>query len=175
MLSTTVPTEGRITPGRRSLQAAFDEDAAWIYQLAFRQLGSRAEAEYVTERVFLTQAKLLESAFDDEARRDLERRALHREIAAIWHSHGQPAPSRDPWSRSVAESAEDAGTTAPSARVARIFDRLEPLHRRVLELRLLHGRSLSETAASLRLSEDDVRTLQRLALRRAAEIDARLS
>ena len=69
----------------------------------------------------------------------------------------------------LSEEHEPAADQPPGGRAAEILDGLPDKHRQVLELRVLQGRSVTETAERMGITENYVKVL----LQRAAEIAER--
>lgn len=147
----------------------FDRHAAAINRFAYQYLGNRADAEEVTRRVFLNAAPAPDVASGGVARQAHLFCVARSAIVDIWRSYGANSAIHGEWS--MAEPSQLNSTPAGDAasKVRSILERLEVLPRRVLELRLLEGRSLGETARQLGISEASTRALQHQALRQAAE------
>lgn len=150
---------------------AFERYATVIYRFAYRRLGNRESAQDVTAQVFLKAARGLDPSFGDEARRAWLFRAARTAIVDLWRSYGEcPVVPLD-WYVEEPSPAVNSDSAAV-ARVSRILVMLNPMQRRVLELRFLEGKSLLETAKELGITEGNVKVLQHRALRRAAELNA---
>lgn len=153
------------------LAETFEKYAAAIYRFAFRRLGNRESAQDVTAQVFLKAARALDPSFSEEARRAWLFRVARTAIVDHWRSYGELPAVPLEWYAEEPLRAMESDSKAV-ARVERILARLNPMQRRVLELRFLEGRSLIETAQELGTTEGNVKVLQHRALRRAAELDA---
>ena len=150
---------------------AFERYATLIYRFAYRRLGNRESAQDVTAQVFLRATRGLDPSFGDDARRAWLFRAARTAIVDIWRSYGQfPVVPLD-WYAEEPTQAISSDSAAVN-RVARILVVLNPMQRRVLELRFLEGRSLVETAQELGITEGNVKVLQHRALRQAAALNA---
>ena len=161
----------RRDPGFQAiLSETFEKYAAVIYRFAFRRLGNRESAQDVTAQVFLKAARGMDLSFSEEARRAWLFRAARTAIVDHWRSYGECPAVPLEWYAEEPLHAAEADSSAV-ARVERILARLNPMQRRVLELRFLEGRSLIETAQELGTTEGNVKVLQHRALRRAAELD----
>ena len=149
---------------------AFERYATPIYRFAYHRLGNRESAQDVTAQVFYKAARGLDPSFGDEARRAWLFRAARTAIVDVWRSYGEcPVVPLD-WYADEPSQAAPSDSTAV-ARVSRILTMLNPTQRRVLELRFLEGKSVLETAHELGITEGNVKVLQHLALRRAAEFN----
>lgn len=150
---------------------AFERYATLIFRFAYRRLGNRESAEDVTAQVFLKAARGLDPSFGEEARRAWLFRVARTAIVDVWRSYGECPVVPLEW---YAEEPSHAASSdsAAVARVSRILVMLNPMQRRVLELRFLEGKSLLETARELGITEGNVKVLQHRALRRAAELNA---
>jgi RNA polymerase sigma-70 factor (ECF subfamily) len=150
---------------------AFEQYATLIYRFAYRRLGNRESAQDVTAQVFLKAARGLDPSFGDEARRAWLFRAARTAIVDVWRSYGEcPVVPLDWYADEPSPTATSDSTAV--VRVSRILVMLNPMQRRVLELRFLEGKSLLETADELGITEGNVKVLQHRALRRAAELNA---
>lgn len=153
------------------LSETFEQYASAIYRFAFRRLGNRESAQDVTAQVFLKAARGMDPSFSEEARRAWLFRVARTAIVDVWRSYGECPAVPLEWYAEEPSHAIEADSKA-AARVESILARLNPVQRRVLELRFLEGRSLIETAQELGTTEGNVKVLQHRALRRAAELDA---
>jgi RNA polymerase sigma-70 factor (ECF subfamily) len=148
----------------------FDRYAPVIYRYAFQHLGNRADAEDVTTQVFLQLAEAGLQPLDETTWRILLFRAARAAIADTWRRQYRK-PSLPPgWLNEEDGPDEISSARLTAERISRCFDRLDPALRRVLQLRLLEGCSLAETALALGISEFKVQLLQHEALRLAATI-----
>lgn len=163
-----VPLEA--TGVSNAIVEAYEKYAVAIYRFAYRRLGNRDDAQDVTAQVFLKASRGLDGSFDEAAQRSWLFRAARTAIVDIWRSYGNVPVVPLDWYSEDTTPTYQANSDAP-ARVERVLSRLNPVQRRVLELRFLEGRSLQETAQELGMTEGNVKVVQHRALRRAAELE----
>jgi RNA polymerase sigma-70 factor (ECF subfamily) len=148
----------------------FEREATAIYRVAFRHLGNREEAEDVTRRVFLDDARRGDSKVDEATRQRRLFDAVHHAIVDKWSGRGASSSMRPGWHVADPAMPTESSDQAERAMLTRVLQRLAPMERRVLELRLLQGRSLAETGEELGIGELPTKALQQTALRRAVEV-----
>lgn len=150
---------------------AFEQYATLIYRFAYHRLGNHENAQDVTAQVFLKAARSMDPSYGDDARRAWLFRVARTAIADVWRTYGEcPVVPLEWYVEEPSRGVQIDTDAAPQ--VERVLSRLNPVQRRVLELRFLEGRSLVETAKELGTTEGNVKVLQHRALRRAAELDA---
>jgi RNA polymerase sigma-70 factor (ECF subfamily) len=158
------------SPAPEALVDAYEKYAVQIYRFAYRRLGNRDDAQDVTAQVFFKATRSFDPSFDEDARRAWLYRAARTAIVDVWRSYGEiPAVPLDWYTEEATPS--ERGTGDAADRVERVLAQLNPVQRKVLELRFLGGRSLQETARELGMTEGNVKVIQHRALRRAAELD----
>jgi RNA polymerase sigma-70 factor (ECF subfamily) len=169
--SEVLPVEESLE-GRGVVSVGLDELDS-VFSFLFARVGNRSDAEDLTQEVALkalprlredaprlaVRAYLFATARSSLAafwsrRLRLPESELHDDVAG-WAATATATTTAEP----SAESAEEA---------ARVLGRLSPQHRRVLELRFLHGYSLREVAAEMGKSVGSVKVMQLRALRKAA-------
>lgn len=166
------PASQPADPSRQAvISKAFEEYATPIYRFAYRRLGNRENAQDVTAQVFLKAARGMDPSFNEEARRAWLFRVARTAIADVWRTYGETSIIPLEWYVEEPIRAVESDADAP-AHLDRVLSQLNEKQRRVLELRFLEGRSLSETAQELGTTEGNVKVLQHRALRRAAELDS---
>lgn len=125
-----------------------------VYQLIYRHVGNRAEAESLTERAF-ERAAMAERGVDDQ--RDGESRLLHAARTVLTEHLRAFYPETTPRLRD-----DDLAE--------RLLARLPARERDLLTLRFRRGASLEETAAALRLTTGEALAMQWSALARAGRL-----
>jgi DNA-directed RNA polymerase specialized sigma24 family protein len=153
-----------------TLRNAFDRDATAVYRLAFRHLGNREDAEDVTTRVLLGEARRSDPAVDEATRQRRLFDAVRAAIIDVWRRNGANSSIGLEWLLDDPAIPPDPSDQAARSMLTRVLQQLEPMERRVLELRLLQGRSLAEAEQELGTEELQTKALQQLALRRATEV-----
>jgi RNA polymerase sigma factor (sigma-70 family) len=153
--------------------AVYLDNVHRLYRLMYAKVGNRADAEDLTTEVFLAALpRLRVSASVGEVRAYLLatartvlaghwRRTLGRELTVL-----DPEREAAVWDQPPARE--------PPRRTAAILAALPERDRRVLELRFLEACSLRQAAAELGVSVANAKVLQHRALRRAAEVAARI-
>jgi RNA polymerase sigma-70 factor (ECF subfamily) len=148
----------------------FDCYAPVIYRYALQHLGNRADAEDVTTRVFLRVAQAGPQTLDEASWRVLLFRTAREAITDAWRRQCRTGMLPPGWLGEEDEHDETAFVGITAERISSCFDQLDPTLRRVLQLRLLEGHSLADTAEALGMSEFKVQLLQHEVLRLAATI-----
>jgi RNA polymerase sigma-70 factor (ECF subfamily) len=166
--ATLRPAAGALV--ERTLVDAYEKYAVAIYRFAYRRIGNKDDAQDVTAQVFLKASRGLDPSYDEAAQRSWLFRAARTAIVDVWRSYGSCPVVPLEWYSEDTPPNLQTSSDAP-VRVERILARLNPVQRRVLELRFLEGRSLLETARELGLTEGNVKVVQHRALRRAAELE----
>lgn len=160
----------------RRAQAGDDEAAAqlcevhWraVYRLVYARLGNRSEAEDVTQEAFARLWQHL-GRFRGGALGPFVRTIalnLARNRLRDLGRHPQVEIDALPLSASDPSADETLLQREEEALLRQALRRLDADHRRVLELRLVQGRSVAEVAAVLDRSPEAVRALQYRALQR---------
>jgi RNA polymerase sigma factor (sigma-70 family) len=152
-------------------EAVYRDNIVSIYRLMYSKVGNQPDAEDLTSQVFLgALPHLRANASSGEIHSYLVTTARTM-LADHWRRRlGHPVTV-------INENAHEAvpaetAATDPLPRIRRILTMLPTNYRRILELRFLEQRSVREAAATMGLSQGNVRVLQHRALRRAAELGA---
>lgn len=169
-MATVVLESLAISPARPAADTALDE-LDRVYGFVFSRVGNRLDAEDLTQQVALKALpKLRDGAHPGEIRAYLFATA-RSVLATFWEgrSHMRELELPDDLS-APGLGAELAPPVHASEAVATILARLQPNHRRLLELRFLRGYTLSETAAEMGKTVGSVKVMQLRALRHAASV-----
>ncbi len=134
-------SEAPATPNQDVLVEAYEKYATAIFRFAYRRLGNRDDAQDVTAQVFLKASRGLDASYDEDSRRSWLFRAARTAIVDVWRSYGDVPVVPLEWYAEDTPTVE-RGSGDASERVERVLARLNPIQRRVLELRFLEGRSL---------------------------------
>jgi RNA polymerase sigma-70 factor (ECF subfamily) len=148
----------------------FDRYAPTIYCYAFRRLGNRPDAEDVTTRVFLRAAQAHPLTLNDATWRDLLFRFARAEVADTWRRQSTLRKLPPGWLDQEDDQDGTASDGITTEKIRRCLDQLDPGLRQVLQLRLLEGRSLADTAVALGTTEFKIKLLQHEALRLARNL-----
>jgi RNA polymerase sigma-70 factor (ECF subfamily) len=145
-----------------------------VYRFFYSRVGNREDAEYLTEEVFLRAIPQLE---ERRSKADLARwlfRITRTVLAEYWHppdGRGAVVPTGDGGkSEFWEEPGRDAAWGGNDGLVERVLAALPKPDRQVVELRLLHGYSIQETAQAVGVLPECVSIIQRRALARAVQI-----
>jgi RNA polymerase sigma factor (sigma-70 family) len=152
-------------------EALYLDNVGRIYRLMYEKVGNRADAEDLTEEVFLAALRPLRlSATVGEARSYLLATA-RTVLAAHWRrtlGRQLTALDDDDTVQSVFVGGGDNGRAR--ARAEQILAALPDRYRRVLELRFLGACTVKEAAAELGVTVQYAKVLQHRALRQAAKV-----
>ena len=157
--------------GYRDFGELYRAHAEAVYRLAFRQLGTREEAEDVTAAVFEEALRHVQLQRQPAEIAVWLRQVTRGILARHWREHYRLPlvplgllDTDDGEAGMAAAEGEDLRT-----HVLAILARLPENYREVLRLRFLEGCSLRETAERLGTTEGNVKVLQHRALRKALE------
>jgi RNA polymerase sigma factor (sigma-70 family) len=159
--------------GRQEILAeAYRAHLDAVYRYVYRRVGNRETAEDLTAEVFVKAVQKLQAERAPQAVRSWLYATAHTTIADYWRRQvGQTvdiAELEEILGAPVTDEREESRT---SRRVAALLAALPERERRVLTLRFLEGRSLTETANELHITTGNVKVLQHRALKRAAALD----
>lgn len=145
-----------------------------IYRFLYARVGNREDAEDLTSEIFLKAARQLDRSRSEATTASWLFTVARTVLADHWRTyyrHGALVPVDELRVSLI------AGTETPTVegsetehRVADILAALSPQYRRVLELRLLRGYSVAETAQELGVTPNNVKVIQHRALAKAVEI-----
>lgn len=157
-----------------ALSALYRRHCDAIYRFALARTGTRQHAEDLTAEVF---TRVVESLPRYDASRGGFRSWLYgiaRHVCAdFWRRHDDalelPLDDLLP-TQAPSEHEAAAGDRRLSAWALSLLSALPHQYRRVLELRILEGRSVADTAETMGITANYVKVLQHRALRRAAAV-----
>ncbi|GAA1663956.1 sigma-70 family RNA polymerase sigma factor [Fodinicola feengrottensis] len=154
--------------------AIYRDNVDRVYRIMFAKVGNRADAEDLTEEVFLAALRPLRvSASVGEVRAYLLTVA-RTVLAGYWRrTLGRPVTTLDDEQVAEVFAPAEPGTRS-QARAEAILAALPARYRRVLELRFLAACTLKEAAAELGVTVGNVKVLQHRALRQAAVVAGRI-
>lgn len=155
------------SPGH-AIAEAFERHRAVVWGLAYRMTGSAADADEITQDTFVKAIEMPPPDMERSLRAWLVRVASNLSIDALRRRSKRPYVG--PWLPTPLEPRpEIEAETAPSARIDRFesiasaflraLEELSPKERAVLILRDVYDQSVEETAASLELSEGNVKVI----------------
>jgi RNA polymerase sigma-70 factor (ECF subfamily) len=145
-----------------------------IHHYLRNQVGDPDDAEDLTSETFLRVVRSLDRFAGRSSFRTWLYEVARNQLRDHWRANGRrPMASVDVESL-AAQEPEPAGRSAATDLGRRILDELPANYRQVLQLRILDGRSVRDTAEELGKSDTNVKVLTHRALRKAAEVASRL-
>jgi RNA polymerase sigma-70 factor (ECF subfamily) len=154
-------------------EAVYRDNVGRVYRLMFGKVGNRPDAEDLTTEVFLATLRPLRLPSSVGEVRAYLLAAARTALARYWSRRlGQQVTT-------LAEDVQDVFSgpqVEPAAqdRAEQILAGLPDRYRRILRLRFLDARSISDAAEILGVSVANAKVMQHRALRRAAEVAAQL-
>ncbi len=163
-----VPIVRQLREGCTTWDELYLDNVGWVYRLLFAKVGNRHDAEDLTSSVFLAALRPLRmDASRGEVRGYLAATA-RTVLASYWRQRlGVEVTAIDDTTVTTFEQGGESVSDAP-ARTERVLAGLSERHRRILELRFLHGSSVKEAAAAMGVTVANAKVLQHRALRMAA-------
>lgn len=171
----TCATQQRDEPAIVELQALYQEYFGSVYRFVYKNLRNHEEAEDLTSQIFIKALRFLDTERSPHSARSWLFQIAHTTVADYWRAFYR-APN------SSLETRLEAGWEGPteevilgenslaSERVYALLKALPERYREVLNCRFLLNLSIRETAATMGVSEANVKTLQFRALKRAADL-----
>jgi RNA polymerase sigma-70 factor (ECF subfamily) len=162
-------------PGIQEFQAFYEDNLIRVYRFVFRRLRNREEAEDLTSQIFLKALHHLDLDRNAQSARSWLFRTAYTTIADYWRIHYRVMTSS-------LDVRLEAGWEGPSQQVIlgnneraaeRVYNLLEVLperYREVLSYRFLLNLSIRETAATMGVTEANVKTLQFRAIKLATKL-----
>ena len=162
-------------PGVQQFQALYEDNLVSVYRFVFKSLRNREEAEDVTSQIFLKALRFLDPERSVHRARSWLFQIAHTTIADYWRAYYRaPTSSLDVlwevgWEGPTEEGIVGTNDRA-TERVHNLLQALPERYREVLRCRFLLNLSIRETAATMGISEANVKILQYRALQRAANL-----
>lgn len=147
-----------------------------VYGFIYTRVGTQADAEDLTAQVFLKMLENLESYRGEGTFVGWLLGIARHTVLDFWRQRyrAQELPLEQFLESFAVElPATDSSDPEKHLWVEHLLDALPDRYRQVLELRLLNGRSVRETAQTMEISENYVKVLQHRALKKAREVGAR--
>jgi len=168
----TCTTQQRDEPGIQGFQALYEENLVSVYRFVFKRLRNREEAEDLTSQIFLKALCYLDPERSAHSTRSWLFKIAHTTIADYWRTHYRALISSLDVRLEVGwEGPSDEvilGTNERAVeRVCNLLEVLPERYREVLSCRFLLNLSIRETAATMGVSEANVKTLQFRAIKYA--------
>jgi RNA polymerase sigma-70 factor, ECF subfamily len=162
-------------PGVQGFQAFYEENLVSVYRFVFKSLRNREEAEDVTSQIFLKALRFLDPERSAQSARSWLFQIAHTTIADYWRIHYRALTSslevrlEVGWEGPTEEVILGTNDLA-AERVRNLLQALPERYREVLSCRFLLNLSIRETAATMEVSEANVKTLQFRALKLATSL-----
>ena len=171
----TCATQQRDEPGIQEFQAFYEDSLVSVYRFVFKSLRNREEAEDLTSQIFLKALRYLDLERSAHSARSWLFKIAYTTIADYWRTHYRALTSsldvrlEVGWEGPTEEVI--VGTNELAAeRVCNLLQALPERYREVLSYRFLLNLSIRETAATMGVSEANVKTLQFRAIKHATTL-----
>jgi len=164
-----------------TFQLFYQENIGPIYRYIYSKVGNREEAEDLTSQTFVKAVHSMDRERDIRSMQKWLFRVAHTTVADYWRSRYRISTSSldellDAGWEGPAEDGPPAIINArPAENVKRILDRLPNNYSEVLNYRFLLKLSIKETATKMGITEANVKVLQFRALKRAADLDEKVT
>ena len=173
-------TQQRDKPGIQEFQAFYEDNLVRVYRFVFKSLRNREEAEDLTSQIFLKALRYLDPERNAQSARSWLFKIAHTTIADYWRTHYRALTSSLDVRLEVGwEGPTEEGILGTNERAAeRVYNLLQALperYREVLSYRFLLNLSIRETAATMGISEANVKTLQFRAIKHATNLANRIT
>ena len=171
----TSATQQRDEPGIQGFQAFYEDNLVKVYRFVFKSLRNREEAEDLTSQIFLKALRYLDPERSSQSARSWLFKIAHTTIADYWRTHYRTLISsldvRLEVGWEVPTEEVIVGTNERAAeRVYTLLQALPERYREVLSCRFLLNLSIRETAATMGISEANVKVLQFRAIKHATNL-----
>ena len=171
----TYAMQQRNEPGVQEFQAFYEDNLVSVYRFVFKSLRNREEAEDLTSQIFLKALRFLDPERRAHSARSWLFQIAHTTIADYWRTYYRaPTSSLDVlwevgWEGPTEEGIVETNDLA-AERVRNLLQALPERYREVLSCRFLFNLSLRETAATMGVSEANVKVLQFRAIKYATNL-----
>jgi RNA polymerase sigma-70 factor (ECF subfamily) len=165
----------REEPDIQEFQAFYDDNLIRVYRFVFQSLRNREEAEDLTSQIFLKALRYLDPERSAQSARSWLFKIAHNAIADYWRAHYRALTSsldvrlEVGWEGPTEEVILGTNERAVE-RVHNLLQALPERYREVLSCRFLLNLSIRETAATMGVSEANVKILQFRAIKYAANL-----
>ena len=171
----TCATQQRDEPGIQEFQAFYEDNLVRVYRFVFKRLRNREEAEDLTSQIFLKALRFLDPERSAHSARSWLFQIAHTTIADYWRTcYRAPTSSLELLLETGWEGPTEeviVGTNDLAAeRVCNLLQVLPERYREVLSCRFLLNLSIRETAATMGVSEANVKILQFRAIKHATNL-----
>ena len=171
----TCATQQRDEPGIQEFQAFYEDNLVSVYRFVFKSVRNREEAEDLTSQIFLKAMRYLDPERNAHSARSWLFRIAHTTIADYWRAHYRALTSslevrlEVGWEGPTEEVIVGTNELA-AVQVSNLLQALPERYREVLSCRFLFNLSIRETAATMGISEANVKTLQFRAIKHATNL-----
>ena len=171
----TCTTQQHDEPGIQEFQALYEDNLVRVYRFVFKSLRNREEAEDLTSQIFLKALRYLDSEHSTQSARSWLFKIAHTTIADYWRTHYRVLISsldvrlEVGWEGPIEEVILGTNERA-TERVFNLLEALPERYREVLRCRFLLNLSIRETAATMGVSEANVKILQFRAIKYATNL-----
>ena len=162
-------------PGIQQFQAFYEDNLVSVYRFVFQSLRNREEAEDLTSQIFLKALRFLDPERSTHRARSWLFQIAHTTIADYWRTYYRALTSsldvqlEVGWEGPTQEVI--LGTNERAAElVSNLLQALPERYREVLSCRFLLNLSIRETAATMGVSEANVKILQFRAIKHATNL-----
>jgi RNA polymerase sigma-70 factor, ECF subfamily len=176
----TCATQQRVEPGIQEFQSLYEDNLLKVYRFVWKSVRNREEAEDLTSQIFLKALRYLDPERSAQSARSWLFKIAHTSLADYWRTHYQAVSSsldvrlEVGWEGPTED--EMLGTNARAAeRVYQLLEALPERYREVLSCRFLLNLSIRETAATMGVSEANVKILQFRAIKHATTLAHRIT
>ena len=171
----TYAMQQRNEPGVQEFQAFYEDNLVSVYRFVFKSVRNREEAEDLTSQIFLKALRYLDPEHSTRSARSWLFKIAHTTIADYWRTHYRALISSLDVRLEVGwEGPADEvilGTNERAAeQVCNLLQALPERYREVLSCRFLLNLSIRETAATMGVSEANVKILQFRAIKHASNL-----
>ena len=168
-------TQQRNEPGVEPFQAFYEDNLVSVYRFVFKSVRNREEAEDLTSQIFLKALRYLDPERNAHSARSWLFRIAHTTIADYWRAHYRALTSslevrlEVGWEGPTEEVIVGTNELA-AVQVSNLLQALPERYREVLRCRFLLNLSIRETAATMGVSEANVKILQFRAIKHATNL-----
>lgn len=171
----TCAIQQRDEPGIQEFQAFYEDNLVNVYRFVFKSVRNREEAEDLTSQIFLKALRYFDPEHSTQRARSWLFKIAHTTIADYWRTHYRALTSSLDVRLEIGWEgpAEEVILGTNELATERVFNLLQALperYREVLSCRFLFNLSIRETAATMGVSEANVKILQFRAIKYATNI-----